>query len=106
LHAAGHISGYIRLNGHPCHTATYARLSGYVEQSDIHSERATVHEALMFSAALRMPSSVPRKVRLAFVGEVRSDSSPQSIGSQRQCIAMHGFQALISEGSLRPSLLG
>ena len=59
------------MNGHPCPKATYARLSGYVEQSDIHSEKATVHESLTFSAALRMPPNVPRRVRTAFVEEVR-----------------------------------
>lgn len=59
------------MNGNPWHRATYARLSGYVEQSDIHSEKATVHESLMFSAALRMPPGVPRRLRAAFVEEVR-----------------------------------
>jgi len=68
--AAGRITGDIRVNGHPCNKATYARLSGYVEQSDIHSQKATVHESLMFSAALRMPPHVPRRVRMAFVEEV------------------------------------
>ena len=60
------------MNGHPCPKATYARLSGYVEQSDIHSEKATVHESLIFSAALRMAPNVPRRVRMAFVEEVSS----------------------------------
>ena len=59
------------MNGNPWHRATYARLSGYVEQSDIHSEKATVYESLMFSAALRMPPGVPRRLRAAFVEEVR-----------------------------------
>ena len=59
------------MNGNPWHRATYARLSGYVEQSDIHSEKATVQESLMFSAALRMPPGVPRALRAAFVEEVR-----------------------------------
>ena len=69
--AAGRITGDIRVNGNPWHRATYARMSGYVEQSDIHSERPTVHESLMFSAALRMPPGVPRRLRAAFVEEVR-----------------------------------
>ena len=33
--------------------------------------QATVAEALMFSAALRMAAHIPRKVRIAFVEEVR-----------------------------------
>ncbi|EIE25913.1 ATP-binding cassette transporter [Coccomyxa subellipsoidea C-169] len=66
----GRITGEVRVNGHPWESTTYARLSGYVEQTDIHSAKATVHEALMFSAALRMAANIPRKVRVAFVEEM------------------------------------
>lgn len=79
--AAGRISGDIRVNGQPWQRATYARLSGYVEQSDIHSARATVHEALAFSAALRTPPSVPRRIRAAFVEEVGGQDLWRSLGA-------------------------
>lgn len=38
--------------------------------------QATVHEALMFSASLRMAANIPRKVRVAFVEEVRALPTP------------------------------
>lgn len=41
------------------------------EQTDIHAPEATVHEALLFSARLRLPKSVPRDRADAFVDEVR-----------------------------------
>ena len=37
--AAGIIRGEVLVNGHPWQSTTYARLSGYVEQSDIHSAK-------------------------------------------------------------------
>ena len=38
---------------------------------DVHNSFSTVQEALEFSAALRLPSSVTAAQRAAFVGEVR-----------------------------------
>lgn len=32
---------------------------GYVEQMDIHIERATVREAFTFSASMRLPAGTP-----------------------------------------------
>ena len=37
---------------------TFARVSGYVEQFDIHSPQATVKEALWFSARLRLTNDI------------------------------------------------
>ena len=37
--AAGITKGQILVNGHPWQGTTYARLSAYVEQSDIHSAK-------------------------------------------------------------------
>lgn len=39
--AAGRITGDVRVNGHPWQSTTYARLSGYVEQTDIHSAKVS-----------------------------------------------------------------
>ena len=41
-------------------------------QLDVHNSFSTVQEALEFSAALRLPSSVTPAQRAAFVGEVRA----------------------------------
>lgn len=66
----GTITGDVRVNGHPKDQATFARVSGYVEQDDIHGPFATVHEALQFSARLRLPSDVPAAKVEAFVAEI------------------------------------
>lgn len=67
---SGVMKGSITLNGHPKEPLSFARLTAYVEQQDIHSSFATVRESLEFSAALRLPSSVPAATRRAFVSEV------------------------------------
>ncbi|KAL3134591.1 transcription factor, variant 2 [Trebouxia sp. C0009 RCD-2024] len=67
---SGKITGDIRINGHPKQQATFARVSGYVEQSDVHSPQTTVREALLFSASLRIGPSVPADRINAFVEEM------------------------------------
>lgn len=54
----GVIEGDITLNGHPKQDDVWRRVSAYVEQTDIHTETATVREALLFSARLRLPATV------------------------------------------------
>lgn len=66
----GLITGDIRVNGFPIHQKSFARVSGYVEQIDIHLPQATVEEAAHFSAALRLPTSVDAATRRHFVFEV------------------------------------
>ena len=68
----GKITGDIRLNGHPKEQTTFARISAYVEQDDSHLAECTVAEALEFSAALRLPTSVSVEDRRKFVDEVRN----------------------------------
>ncbi|KAG2432130.1 hypothetical protein HXX76_009056 [Chlamydomonas incerta] len=68
----GEITGNIWVNGHPKDQASWARSSGYVEQMDIHSPATTVLEALMFSARLRLPSSVSAAAARAYVDSVIS----------------------------------
>jgi len=66
----GRLQGSILVNGRPKETHSFARLTGYVEQSDIHIGTATVREALQFSAHLRLPKSVSETQRNLFVEEV------------------------------------
>lgn len=49
----GEITGDVLVNGVEAGPLSFARLSGYVEQSDLHVQEAKVREALEFSAALR-----------------------------------------------------
>ncbi|PRQ53695.1 putative molybdate-transporting ATPase [Rosa chinensis] len=66
----GLIEGDIRIRGHPKVQETYARISGYCEQSDIHSPELTVEESVAYSAWLRLPSQIARNTRAEFVKEV------------------------------------
>jgi ABC-type multidrug transport system ATPase subunit len=67
---SGNLTGDIRLNGHPKDAQTFARISGYVEQQDVHLPQASVREALAFSARLRLPMDVEASQRDTFVEEV------------------------------------
>lgn len=65
----GVIRGKILLNGYPSTDLAIRRCTGYCEQMDIHSDSATIREALIFSAFLRQDSSVPPHEKLASVDE-------------------------------------
>ncbi|KAK9829450.1 hypothetical protein WJX72_005937 [[Myrmecia] bisecta] len=66
----GSITGDILVNGYPKEQRSWARVVGYVEQNDIHSPQATVREALLFSARLRIPEAVSYVQIRAYVDEV------------------------------------
>nr|GMC68650.1 ABC transporter G family member 32 isoform X2 [Ipomoea batatas] len=66
----GVIEGNIHISGHPKKQETFARISGYCEQNDIHSPCLTVLESLLFSAWLRLASDVDLETQKAFVEEV------------------------------------
>ncbi|XP_075104943.1 pleiotropic drug resistance protein 1-like [Nicotiana tabacum] len=66
----GYIEGGIKISGYPKKQETFARISGYCEQNDIHSPYVTVHESLVFSAWLRLPHDVDEKTRKMFVDEI------------------------------------
>ncbi|MCD7463346.1 transcription factor [Datura stramonium] len=66
----GYIEGAIKISGYPKKQETFARISGYCEQNDIHSPYVTVHESLVYSAWLRLSHDVDEKTRKMFVEEV------------------------------------
>eukprot|EP01065_Artemidia_motanka_P044048 TRINITY_DN6212_c0_g1_i1.p1 TRINITY_DN6212_c0_g1~~TRINITY_DN6212_c0_g1_i1.p1 ORF type:complete len:1335 (+),score=424.94 TRINITY_DN6212_c0_g1_i1:69-4073(+) len=49
----GTVVGTVTLDGRPVSPRSFKRMTGYVEQNDIHQPRATVREAVQFSARLR-----------------------------------------------------
>lgn len=53
------MSGEIRLNGQVVDGPTLARYAGYCEQNDMHAGGATVYEAVLFAAKLRLPTTKP-----------------------------------------------
>ena len=67
--AGGVIEGDVRINGYPKVQETFTRVSGYVEQTDVHNGYTTVQEALAFSAALRIADAT-KDVLSAFVDEI------------------------------------
>ncbi|XP_024991416.1 pleiotropic drug resistance protein 2-like isoform X2 [Cynara cardunculus var. scolymus] len=66
----GYIEGNISISGYPKNQETFARVSGYCEQNDIHSPHVTVYESLMYSAWLRLAPDVTDQSRQMFVEEV------------------------------------
>ncbi|KAL0380472.1 UNVERIFIED_CONTAM: ABC transporter G family member 42 [Sesamum angustifolium] len=66
----GYIEGDIRISGFPKNQETFARISGYCEQNDIHSPQVTIRESLIYSAFLRLPKEVSDEQKMAFVDEV------------------------------------
>ncbi|CAK8561051.1 unnamed protein product [Lathyrus sativus] len=66
----GYISGDIRISGYPKKQETFARISGYCEQNDIHSPHVTVHESLLYSAWLRLSPGINAETRKMFIEEV------------------------------------
>ncbi|XP_057868467.2 ABC transporter G family member 39 [Cryptomeria japonica] len=66
----GYIEGSISISGYPKNQETFARISGYCEQNDIHSPNVTVYESLVYSAWLRLPRDFDERTRTMFVQEV------------------------------------
>jgi ABC-type branched-subunit amino acid transport system ATPase component len=79
---AGKMEGKILLNGFQTEAKSFARLTAYCEQQDIHNSFATVREALSFSAALRLSRDVSATTREAFVEEVMDLLELRSIANR------------------------
>ncbi|KAA8545298.1 hypothetical protein F0562_020082 [Nyssa sinensis] len=67
---SGTIEGEIRIGGYPKIQETFARISGYCEQTDIHSPQITVEESVIYSAWLRLHPQIDSKTKSEFVKEV------------------------------------
>ncbi|CAO2839378.1 unnamed protein product [Amaranthus hypochondriacus] len=67
---SGYIQGEITVSGYPKKQETFARISGYCEQIDIHSPHVTVYESLLYSAWLRLSSQIDPKTQKMFIEEV------------------------------------
>jgi ABC-type multidrug transport system ATPase subunit len=60
---SGYIEGQINIGGYPKVQETFARVSGYCEQTDIHSPQITVEESVIFSAWLRLSPQIDSKTK-------------------------------------------
>ena len=65
----GVVSGNMLADGRPL-GPEFQRMTGYVEQQDLHDKTATIREAIEFSAILRQERTVPREEKLAYVDEI------------------------------------
>ncbi|KAG0456490.1 hypothetical protein HPP92_024278 [Vanilla planifolia] len=66
----GYTEGYITISGFPKRQETFARVSGYCEQNDIHSPNLTVYESIVYSAWLRLHADIDFTTRMEFIEEV------------------------------------
>ncbi|KAL9602675.1 MAG: hypothetical protein Q9219_001665 [cf. Caloplaca sp. 3 TL-2023] len=65
----GVVSGEMLVDGQSL-SKEFQRMTGFVEQQDIHDGTATIREAIEFSAVLRQERHIPRQEKLAYVDEI------------------------------------
>ena len=65
----GVVSGNFKVDGRPL-GAEFQRLTGFVEQMDLHDRTATIREAIEFSAILRQERHTPKHEKIAYVEEI------------------------------------
>ncbi|KAG2777585.1 ABC transporter G family member 29 [Phytophthora cactorum] len=78
----GKITGKIMLNGYEASDLAIRRCTGYCEQMDVHSEAATIREALTFSSFLRQDASV---------------SDAKKYDSVNECIELLGLEDIADQ---------
>ncbi|KAG5525527.1 hypothetical protein RHGRI_031987 [Rhododendron griersonianum] len=64
---SGSIEGDIRIGGYPKAQETFARISGYCEQSDVHSPQITVGESIVYSAWLRLHPEIDSRMKFLVI---------------------------------------
>ncbi|KAL8205881.1 hypothetical protein R6Q57_009432 [Mikania cordata] len=67
---SGIVEGEIKIAGYPKVQETFARVSGYCEQADVHSPHITVEESVIFSAWLRLHPGIDSKTKYRFIEEI------------------------------------
>nr|XP_043619394.1 pleiotropic drug resistance protein 3-like [Erigeron canadensis] len=67
---SGVVQGEIKIGGYPKVQDTFARISGYCEQTDVHSPHITVEESVIFSAWLRLHPDIDTKTKYRFIEEI------------------------------------
>ncbi|OZJ03620.1 hypothetical protein BZG36_03735 [Bifiguratus adelaidae] len=75
----GKVEGEIYLNGKAL-AVDFERITGYVEQMDVHNPNLTVREALRFSAKMRQPAEVPLQEKYEYVETVLKMMEMQDLG--------------------------
>ncbi|XP_013614326.1 PREDICTED: ABC transporter G family member 43-like [Brassica oleracea var. oleracea] len=91
----GDIEGEIQVGGYRKVQETFARVSGYCEQFDIHSPNLTIEESLEYSAWLRLPSSINSETKSAIVREVLETIELEDI--KDSIVGLPGVSGLTTE---------
>ncbi|CAN4108971.1 unnamed protein product [Withania somnifera] len=91
----GYVEGEIKVGGYPKVQETFARISGYCEQTDIHSPQITVEESVIFSAWLRLHPQIDSKTKYEFVKEVLE--TIELDGIKDMLVGMPGVSGLSTE---------
>ncbi|PIM99606.1 Pleiotropic drug resistance proteins (PDR1-15), ABC superfamily [Handroanthus impetiginosus] len=91
----GTIEGEIKIGGYPKVQSTFSRISGYCEQTDIHSPQITVEESVIFSAWLRLHPDINTKTKYEFVKEVLE--TIELDGIKDTLVGMPGVDGLSTE---------
>ncbi|XP_050286374.1 pleiotropic drug resistance protein 1-like [Quercus robur] len=91
----GYIEGNIKISGYPKKQETFARISGYCEQNDIHSPCVTVYESLLFSAWLRLSQEVNFETRQMFIEQVMELVELKPL--ERAIVGLPGVSGLSTE---------
>ncbi|KAH0935022.1 hypothetical protein HID58_012139 [Brassica napus] len=91
----GDIEGEIQVGGYRKVQETFARVSGYCEQFDIHSPNLTIEESLEYSAWLRLPSSINSETKRAIVREVLETIELEEI--KDSLVGLPGVSGLTTE---------
>ena len=111
----GYIEGEIKISGFPKEQRTFARISGYVEQNDIHSPQVTVEESLQFSSSLRLPKEIsPKKRKVqtfclslhSFLQFFHRPNDPNAIFNARFQEFVEEVMSLVELDTLRHALVG
>ncbi|XP_057807442.1 pleiotropic drug resistance protein 3-like isoform X3 [Salvia miltiorrhiza] len=92
---SGTIEGEIKIGGYPKVQSTFSRISGYCEQTDIHSPQITVQESVIFSAWLRLDPKIEAKTKYEFVKEVLETIELDSI--KDSLVGLPGVDGLSTE---------
>ncbi|KAL8527730.1 hypothetical protein ACS0TY_005541 [Phlomoides rotata] len=92
---SGTIEGEIRIGGYPKVQTTFARISGYCEQTGIHSPQITVQESVIISAWLRLDPHIESTTKYEFVKQVLETIELDSI--KDALVGLPGVDGLSTE---------
>ncbi|XP_019255149.1 PREDICTED: pleiotropic drug resistance protein 3-like [Nicotiana attenuata] len=99
---SGYVEGEIKVGGYPKVQETFARVSGYCEQTDIYSPQITVEESVIFSAWLRLHPQIDAKTKYEFVKEVLE--TIELDGIKDMLVGMPGVSGLSTEQRKRHTI--